>query len=85
MRPLSADTDSEAERVHLELLRRAGPARRAAMAMALSAQVIGLARRAIRKSHPGASEEEIGLRFVERTYGPELAFELRRFIASRRS
>jgi hypothetical protein len=84
VRPLSADTDFEAERVHLELLRRAGPARRAAMALSLSAQVIGLARRAIRKSHPGASEEEVGLRFVERIYGPELASGLRRFMASRR-
>ena len=84
MRPLSADTDFEAERVHLELLRRAGPAHRAGMALSLSAQVIGLARRAIRRSHPGASQEEVGLRFVERTYGSELASELRRFIASRR-
>jgi hypothetical protein len=48
-RARSADTDPEAEAVQMELLRRAGPARRAQMALELSEQVIGLARRAIRQ------------------------------------
>jgi hypothetical protein len=84
VRSLTADTDPDAEKVQIELLRRAGPTRRAAMALSLSAQVIGLARRAIRRSLPGASEEEIGLRFVELHYGRELAAELRRFLSARR-
>jgi hypothetical protein len=42
--PLS-DTDPEAERVQLELLRAAEPGRRAQMALDLSALVIVLARR----------------------------------------
>ena len=54
------------------------------MALSLSAQVIGLARRAIRKSLPGATEEQVGLRFVELHYGRELAAELRRFLSARR-
>jgi hypothetical protein len=54
------------------------------MALSLSAQVIGLARRALRRSLPNASEEEIGLRFVDLHYGRELAAELRRFLAARR-
>jgi len=83
MRSFSADTDRDAERVQIELLRRAGVARRADMALSLSAHVIGLARRAIRRSLPGATEEEVGLRFVERSYGAELASELRRFLATR--
>jgi hypothetical protein len=60
-RARSADTDPEAEAVQIELLRRAGPARRAQMALELSAQVIGLARRAIRRSHPKAPESEVDL------------------------
>jgi hypothetical protein len=84
VRSLSADTDPDAEKVQIELLRQAGPTRRAAMALSLSAQVIGLARRAIRRSMPGATEEEVGLRFVELHYGEELAADLRRFLAARR-
>jgi hypothetical protein len=85
MQARSADTDPEAEEVQMDLLRRAGPARRAQMALALSAQVIGLARRAIRRSHPDANETEVGLRFVELHYGRELAADLRRYLAARTS
>jgi hypothetical protein len=84
VRARSVDTDPDAEAVQIELLRRAGPTRRAAMALSLSAQVIGLARRAIRDSMPGATEEEVALRFVELHYGRELAAELRTFLAARR-
>ena len=54
------------------------------MALSLSAQVIGLARRAILRTMPGATEEEVGVRFVELHYGEELAADLRRFLAARR-
>ena len=84
MHSRSADTDPDAERVQIELLRKAGPGRRLGMAVALSDQVIALARRAIRRSMPGATEEEVGLRFVELNYGEELANDLRRFLAARR-
>jgi hypothetical protein len=84
VRARSVDTDPDAEAVQIELLRRAGPTRRAAMALSLSAQVIGLARRALRRSLPNASEQEKSLRFVELHYGHELAAELRRFLSARR-
>lgn len=79
----SADTDPDAEAVQLELLRRAGPTRRAQMALELSAQVISLAREAYRRQMPGASETEIGLRFVELNYGQDLAEAVRRHLAER--
>ena len=84
MRARSLDTDAEAEKVQIDLLRAAGVGRRAGMALSLSGLVIGLARRAIRRSLPGATEQEVGLRFVELHYGGELAPELRREIAARR-
>lgn len=77
-----ADTDAAAEAVQIDLLRRAGPARRAAMALALSARVIALARRALRRSHPEETEVESRLRFVELHYGRELAAGVRRRLAS---
>jgi hypothetical protein len=77
MRARSADTDPETERKHCDLLREAGPARRAQMALSLSAQVIGLAHRAIRDSTGLTDPVEVGLRFVELHYGPELAAGVR--------
>lgn len=80
----SPDTDPEAERIQLDLLRRAGPTRRAQMALSLSAAVIDLARMALRRSFPEATEEEIRLRFVERHYGQELASGLSQYLLTRR-
>jgi hypothetical protein len=79
----SADTDPESERVQLDLLRRAGPGRRTQMALSLSGEVIGLARRALQRSLPEASEQEVQLRFVALQYGPGLSAEIRRYLAAR--
>lgn len=72
--PPFSDTDSEAERVHIEMLRAAAPGRRVQMALDLSALVIALARRGLRTTlPPGATEQDAALRFVEVHYGRELA------------
>jgi len=78
MQARSADTDPEAERFQIELLRRAPVARRVGLARSLSRSVITLARAAIRRTMPGATDQEVGLRFVELHYGRELAEGLRR-------
>ena len=70
--------------MHIELLRRAGTARRAQMAWSLSAQVIGLARRAMRLSAGLDDPTEVGLRFVAAHYGPELAEGVRARLAARK-
>jgi len=80
--PQFSDTDPEAERVQLEMLRAAKPGRRAQMAIDLSALVIVLARRGLRTTlAPGASEQDAALRFVELHYGRELADGVRRRLA----
>jgi hypothetical protein len=83
MQTRSADTDPDTERVHIDLLRRAGSARRAHMALSLSAQVIGLAFRAIRDSAGLTDPREVGLRFVELHYGRDLAAGVRTCLAQR--
>jgi hypothetical protein len=84
MKTLSSDTDPEAERVQIALLRQAGSARRFALARSLSRTTMQLARRTIRRRHPDASEEELGLIFVATYYGPELANRMRADLARRR-
>ena len=81
MQAHSLDTDPESERVQTNLLRQASPARRAQMALALSAQVIDLARLHILRSTGTTDHQSIGLRVVERLYGHALARDLERHLA----
>ena len=84
MRARAADTDPEAERIQIELMRRAGVGARVRLDASLTRTVIALARRAIRRSLANPTDEEVGLRFVELHYGRELAGEVRRYLATRR-
>lgn len=79
-----SDTDPEAARVQLDLLRRAPIHGRLRLAFSLSRTVIDLSRGGLARRHPGDSPEEIGLRFAAFHYGPELAEELRRHLGARR-
>jgi hypothetical protein len=79
-----SDTDPEAERVHLELLRAASPSRRLRLAFSLSRTAMSLSRAGLARAFPGASPEEIGLRFVALNYGSELAEEVRSYLARSR-
>lgn len=85
IRALSADTDPAADRVQMELLRSATPVQRAGLALSLSATVIQLARLALARQDPTATDEEIGLRFVRLHYGPEIANGLAAFLRNRPS
>lgn len=58
---LSSDTLSASEQAWIAVMRRAGPTRRFALARSLSQTTMRLARRIIRRRHPTASEEEVGL------------------------
>jgi hypothetical protein len=78
-------TDSDPKIVELqrELLRKAGPARRAALALSLSSTVIQLSRRELRARFPAASDEDLAVEWVARSYGTDLAERLRQFLVVR--
>ena len=84
MKTQSPDTHPTIEQIQIELLRKIGPARRLELALSLSQSALELAREGIRKANPNASEEEIGLIFVEVTYGKELADRVRNYLARKR-
>jgi hypothetical protein len=83
MKTLSADTSPEAEAVQIALFRAASTQRRFALARSLSMTMGDLSRRGIRRSHPGASDREVGLLFISYHYGPELAERVRSDLARR--
>lgn len=78
MGTLSRDTHPSAEEVQLELMRRAGAARRAALAIRLSSSMIRASRRAVARRHPELDEQGVRLRWVELHYGRGIADALRR-------
>lgn len=68
-----SDTHPDAEKVQIELLRKASVAERAARLWSLNRMAIRLARRAIARAHPDFNRDELNLKFVELHYGKELA------------
>jgi hypothetical protein len=79
-----SDTDPDAERVHLELLRSSSPARRLRLALSLSRTAMSLSRGGLARAMRGASSLEVGLRSVALNYGSQLAEEVRTHLAARR-
>ena len=71
--PRPADTTADADRVQTALLRQAPVARRLGIGFSLSASVMAMARAALVRAHPTATDREIDLRFVEIHHGRELA------------
>jgi hypothetical protein len=79
----SEDTHPDAERVQIELLRKATMEQRVRLARSLSQTALGLAWRAIEEANPGASREELVVKFVAVHYGDEWANRLRERFSKR--
>ena len=71
--PYTTDTSPEAHAVQLELLRRMSPDERLEKAFSLSNGVRRMAMDAIRRRHPDFDEVQVRIKFIELTYGKELA------------
>lgn len=67
------DTDAEARRIQLQVLRGMTEAQRVAAAEELTKITVHLSRTALREEMPGASESQVLLRWIELVYGKELA------------
>jgi hypothetical protein len=73
MRTLAADTHPEAERVLIDLWRRASPARKMAMVLSANRTARELAMTGLRERHPGESPARLRRRLADLWLGAELA------------
>lgn len=80
MSTLPFDTQPEAEKILISLLRNANTAQKFAQIRSLSQTTIQLSRRAIARANRGLSEEQIDLRFITLHYGEELAYNVEKFL-----
>jgi hypothetical protein len=85
MRTQSEDTSPEMERVQIELIRKASPAKLFGLVRSMSQTMMQASRENIRKLHPDASKEELSLILVELYYGKEVANLVRTQMKRRRS
>jgi len=75
------DTTPEAEAVLIQLIRDKPPTRRVEEAVLASNRVAEQCKNAIRRLNSGISEDEVRLRFIELNYGPEIANNVRAYLA----
>ena len=85
MRTQPEDTSPEIERVQIEFIRKAIPAKLFGLVRSMSETMIQASVRNIRKLYPDASQEEITLIFVELYYGKKIANLVRSQIEKHRS
>ena len=85
MRTQSMDTSPEAERVQIELIRKASPARLFEMVRSMSQTMIQASRQTLRQLHPDATQEDLNLLFIELYYGKDLAQCVRMYLEKRKS
>lgn len=75
-----SDTHPDAERVQIELLRKAGPENRLVQSLSLTATLVNLSQQAIAERNPGLNPQEFDIKCVELYYGKELASRLRDYL-----
>jgi len=80
-----SDTHPDAERVQIELIRKASIAERIAAMRSLTRMVTQLSRQAIADANPQAGPREVDLIWVELHYGPELARKVREYLEQNES
>jgi hypothetical protein len=77
MKTQSIDTSPDAERMLIEMIRRAPLPKRFAFVQSWTVSMMEAGRQYVQQLHPQASDEEVQLLFVERQYGKDLTDELR--------
>jgi len=78
------DTNPEAERVLISLLRKLNTTQKLEQVQSFSSSIIKLSKRAISRANPDLNEDEKNILFVEYHYGVELANRLRKYLDQRK-
>lgn len=79
-----SDTHPDAEKVQIDLLRKAGAVERLGMALSLTATVVNRSRQTIAKLNPDLDPQQLNIKCVELYYGKELAGRLRNYLKTER-
>lgn len=78
MKRMLSDTKPEAERVHIRIIREAGPVRRAEMLGSLTDEAIEMSLSGLKKRNPMLSPQEVHIKYIELLYGKTVASAMRK-------
>ena len=81
--PIAMLTDTHPDAVQCELLRRMATVQKFELTCALTDMAIDQTRRAIERRHPGISQREVDLKFIELSYGADLAEKVPLYLKDR--
>jgi hypothetical protein len=77
------DTPAEVENVQVNLLRKAGSAKRFSITLSLSQKMIALSKQALKKTNPGLSDNELKILFIKNCYGAGTAEKVKKRMIER--
>jgi len=80
----SRDTNPEAEKFLISLLRKTSTSKKLDQVLAFSSSIIKLSKRAISRANPDLSDREKDILFVKYHYGKELADKLHAYLEQRK-
>jgi hypothetical protein len=80
MKTQSRDTNIEAERKLIELLKEESPIEKFSRVCSISKTTINLSKRAIKRINKNLNEKQINLLFIEYNYGKTLAEKVREYL-----
>ena len=83
MSTLSRDTPPDAEKIQIELIRKADFSKRMSLLRSMTRTSILHSFRAIKRVNPELSDKECDLLFVEYHYGKELAEKLKKYLENK--
>ena len=74
------DTNTKAEKIQVDLLRKLSLSERISRVRSLTHTVTNLSRRAIQRANPEMREDELNLKFIAYHYGNEIAEKYKKYI-----
>lgn len=83
MKPQSADTCPETERVLISLIRKKSVSEKLSQILSLSQTTIQLSKRAITRANKSLDADQINLLFINYHYGKDLAEQVKKYIDKR--
>lgn len=84
MKPQSLDTSIEFEKTYIEFIRRASLSKKFSSVRSLTRTVLSNGFRAVKRTHPDLSEEQLQVFYIETLYGKALAKDFAKYLKDRK-
>ena len=84
MKPQSLDTSIGVEKIYIEFIRHASLSKKFSLVRSMTRTVLSNGFRAVKRTHPDLSEDQLQICYIEMAYGEELAKDFAEYLKDRR-